>query len=76
MSEKSAVRADTSASRGNARELVSDIDVLLSPKTVARIDDIIEVAGFKFRISRVCMRHNLQGRLDHFQIGGTFWSAE
>jgi hypothetical protein len=72
--EKSAVRADTSASRGNARELEVDAKLLLTKTTVAAIDDVIEVAGTRLRIMSRFPRHDLQGRLDHFEVTCTYWS--
>lgn len=72
--EKSAVRADTSASRGNARELEAKAEILLQPTTIAHIDDLIEVSGVKLRIMSKFPRRNMQGVLDHYQISCTYWS--
>lgn len=76
VSAKSAVRADTSASRGNARELESDAEFLLANNTTAIVDDIIQVAGVTFLIISRFPRHNLQGKLDHYQVSCTYWSAQ
>jgi len=74
--EKSSVRADTSASRGNAREFQADAKFLLTKTTKAEIDDVIEFADEVFRIAQKFPRHDLQGRLDHYEIVCTFWSKE
>lgn len=73
--EKSAVRADTSASRGNARELEADAVFLMPKTTTAEIDDLIIVLGHEFRIASKFPRQDLQGRLDHYEIACTYWSA-
>lgn len=75
-SEKSAVRADTSATRGNAAEYQTDAEILFAKTTQANIDDIITVYGERLRVKAKWPRHNLQGSLDHYQIMCTFWSPE
>jgi hypothetical protein len=72
---RSAVRGELSASHGSARELESDAVLLLTKTTIAAIDDVIVVAGSTFRIASLFPRHNLQGKLDHYQISCTYWSA-
>lgn len=71
---KSSVRADTSASRGSARELEADAELLLTKTTIANVDDMVEVCGSKLRIASKLPRYNLQGQLDHFQITCSYWS--
>lgn len=68
------VRTDTSATRGNARELTADTVILLTAKTVANIDDIIEVSGATLRIVSKFPRHSVAGVLDHYEITATIWS--
>ena len=75
-SEKSAVRADTSASRGNAMEIQTDAELLLTTATAASIDDIITVYGERLRVKAKWPRYDLQGRLDHYQITCSFWSPQ
>lgn len=72
--EKSSVRADSSASRGNASEAQAVSIILLQPTTQAQHDDIIEVAGYKLRISSMFPQHDVNGRLDHYEIQATMWS--
>ena len=72
--QKTNVRADTSASRGNANELEADAKFLLTATTVAEIDDLIEYGGMVFRVMSLFPRHNLRGVLDHFEAGCAYWS--
>ncbi len=71
---KSAVRADTSASRGSARELHADSVILLTKNTAANIDDILEVAGQSLKVQAKFPRFDVQGNLDHFEIQASIWS--
>lgn len=71
---KSAVRADTSASRGSARELHADSKFLLTPKTAANIDDIIHVSGYSLKIISKFPRLDVQGKLDHYEVDAMIWN--
>jgi len=70
------VRADSSASRGNAIEQQVDSVILLPTTTQARIDDIIDLAGVKLRIKARHPRFDVGGRLDHYEIHATMWSQK
>lgn len=72
---KSSVRADSSASRGAAHELQADAVILMTVTTKARIEDMVEFAGAKFKISGRFPRHDANGRLDHIEIHATIWSG-
>lgn len=67
-SVKSSVRADTAASNGNARELQSDANILLTASTKAEIDDVIELQGLKLLIMSKLPRFSVEGVLDHYEI--------
>jgi hypothetical protein len=71
--EKSSVRADSSASRGNALELEADSVILLTTGTRAQIDDIIIIGGYKLRIMAKQPRFDVSGRLDHYEINAAMW---
>lgn len=75
-SEKSSVRADSSASRGSAMELETDAKFLLAKTSRAAIDDLLIHAGTQYRINSKHARYDLQGRLDHYEITCTYWSAQ
>lgn len=74
INQKSAVRTDSSASRGNAFETVPQSLILLERTTVANIDDLIEVAGITLRIMQKQPRFSVAGELDHYEIVGQAWS--
>lgn len=71
---KTSVRADSSASRGNARELEADVLVLVFPNTTAEIDAILDLAGDRFRVISKHGRYSLRGALDHYELGCTYFS--
>lgn len=73
-SEKSAVRADTSATRGNARELQTHSLILLHATTHGEIDDIIEIMGYSLRILTKQPRFGVNGTLDHYEVTASVWS--
>lgn len=73
VSDKTSVRADSSASRGNARELEAETVFLLSPKTIAKIDSLLEIHGDSFRIISMHARFAISGRLDHYECNCTYW---
>lgn len=73
-STRSTVRADSSATRGNARELQAQSIILLSPRTHAHINDIIEIGDVRLRIEGIFARHDVLGRLDHYEINAAVWS--
>lgn len=72
--EKSSVRADSSASRGNAMESEAVSVILLTRTTQAKANDIVEVAGYKLRVMGRQPRYDVNGRLDHIEISATMWS--
>lgn len=72
--DRSSVRADTSASRGNAREYQTVAKFLVPKNTVAGIDDILEWNGDAMRIAGKMPRYNLQGVLDHYELSCTDWN--
>lgn len=71
---QTSVRTDSSASRGNAMELVANAILLFPKSTIANIDDVIEIAGAKLKIVSKHPRYSVTGDLDHFEIGAVTWS--
>jgi uncharacterized Zn finger protein len=71
--EHTSVRADTSASRGNAEELLADAKVLLAAHSQAKIGDVIELEGALLRITGMEYRRDAMGRLDHLEAISTIW---
>lgn len=72
--EKTSVRADSSASRGNAMELLADLKILMTTKTLVNIDDILELDGYQFRVLGREPRRDVLGRLDHIEVSANIWS--
>lgn len=71
--ERSSVRADSSASRGSAREYIGEAKLLFPATADIDLDDQVEVNGFKLRITSFFPRHSLQGVLDHFEVQAGIW---
>lgn len=76
VSDKTSVRADSSASRGNSREVEISSVILLEATTQANIDDILEVAGARLQITGKSPRYDVAGRLDHYEITAQIWSKK
>lgn len=74
-SERTTVRADSSASRGNAEEMVADVVVLIEPAALNKVnvDDVIRVAGSDYQVTLIRLRFSVLGHLDHIQVGGDAW---
>lgn len=72
--KKSSVRADSSASKGNAIEVVADYWLILMPDTVAELDDLIEVHGIQVKINRLIPRYGLDGHHDHTEALCSMWN--
>jgi hypothetical protein len=68
------VRADSSASRGYGDEFVNENDILLTPKTSAKPQDRITVAGIALRIISLRPQFDVWGVLDHYVVEGRSWA--
>jgi hypothetical protein len=70
---KTPVRADSSATRGNAEEEVS-VSKILFPKTVALTEgDKFIISGVNLRIIGIRQQNNVLGQLDHFEVDLGMW---
>ncbi|WKZ86340.1 hypothetical protein N5B55_05140 [Ralstonia pickettii] len=74
--QQTSVRADSSASRGNAQEAAADAKLLFATTTKAAINDIVEVAGAVLKISGMHPRFNVRGDLDHYEVDAHIWSQD
>jgi len=72
--EKTSVRADSSASRGNADEVVSDARLLFMTSAVINFGDKLEVAGTTLKVAGIFPRHDVNGVLDHLQVDANIWA--
>lgn len=73
--EKTSVRTDSSASRGNAEEIKSDARLLFTASTVISKSDIVTILGFRVSVTSVFPRIAVDGRLDHWQIDAEIESS-
>ena len=67
-SAKSAVRADTSGSRGQAEQMQGDARLLVPIYVSVKEGDVFFKDGLWLEVSEVEPRRNVLGQLDHFQI--------
>lgn len=72
--KKSSVRADSSASRGNAQETIADFWLILMPDTEAEIDDLVEIHGVRVKIVDLIPRYGLDGSHDHTEAMCQMWN--
>lgn len=72
--KKSSVRADSSASRGNAHEKTADYWLILMPDTVAEPDDLVEINGIQVKIIQLVPRFSLYGKHDHTEALCDMWN--
>lgn len=66
--DKTSVRTDSSASRGNAEEIKSDARLLFPASTSVNKEDVVEVLTFKLSVTSVFPRVDVPGNLDHWQV--------
>ena len=72
--KKSSVRADSSASRGNALEKTADYWLILTASTKAELDDLIEIHGVRVKINQLIPRYSLAGKHDHTEAYCSMWN--
>lgn len=67
--EKTPVRADSSASRGSADQIVAArAKVLMVPGTSIDTDDEFEFQAVRYRVTTVHVRRSTLGRIDHLEV--------
>lgn len=79
-SDKTTVRADSSASRGRADERLADARLLLKPNEDVKLGDVIEVEirnapNLKIEVVRIFRRADIAGRIHHIDIEGVKWAS-
>jgi len=68
--QKTTVRADSSASRGSADEKVSDrAKILVGKATSIKISDKFYFDGISYEVVSVHYRRSVTGRVDHIECG-------
>lgn len=73
---KSSVRADSSASRGRAREVEADAIVLLPPTLDVEIGDLVEIVGMTLEVNGKHPRLDIMGRHDHNEVSLSAWVSK
>lgn len=68
VTERSSVRADSSASRGRAEESRADGIILVPPEIALSTEDRISMLGRSYEITMAFPRHGLDGSLGHTQV--------
>lgn len=76
MKESTSVRADSSASRGRAKETNSESIVLLPPSHDIEIGDRLEILGFQLEVNSITPRLDIMGRHDHNEVGLLKWVSK
>lgn len=71
--DKTSVRADSSASRGNAEEIKADARLLFEPHWCIKVGDLLKVLGVSLRVTAVRPRIDFAGRHDHDQVDAKIW---
>ena len=71
---KTSVRADSSASRGNAREVTHDARLLFSPKINLEIGDKVQINRVDLKVLGIFPRYTIAGALDHLQVDAELWA--
>lgn len=65
--QKTSVRTDSSATRGNAEEIVAAARILFPPLFQPAIGTIVELHGERVEIKSIHPRLTVFGQLDHYQ---------
>ena len=73
--KKTAIRTDSSASRGNADEIVSIAMILFPAYVNIAVGDKFFIANVDLRVMMVEPRYSISGRLDHHQCQFEAWAT-
>lgn len=65
---KTTVRADSSATKGNASEETYDIRMLIPKSINIGLMDKVVAGGYDMKVMKISPRRNVFGRLDHIEI--------
>ncbi|MDX5412910.1 MAG: hypothetical protein LPK02_07665 [Rhodobacterales bacterium] len=78
---KTTVRADSSATRGRAEEVLAAGRLLLKPSENVATGDLIEIEvkgaqNITLEIKRIFRRMDVGGRVHHIELDGEIWASE
>ncbi|MGZ8220331.1 MAG: hypothetical protein ACXWT0_01655 [Methylobacter sp.] len=71
---KTSVRTDTSASGGNAHEIIADARLLAALNPAVEVGDRVIVAGVALRVDTRFVRRDVHGNTHHFQLDLSLWA--
>lgn len=79
--EKTSVRADSSASRGRADEQVADVRVLLKPNEKIKTGDLVTITlkggdPITMQVNRIFRRPDVGGDIHHIDVEGDIWVSK
>jgi len=72
--QKTSVRTDSSASRGNAEEVVAAAKILFQPHIEIGLGDRFEIAGLTLRVTSIQPRIAVTGQHDHNEVEFEVWT--
>ena len=73
---KTSIRADSSASKGQATEITALARILFLPNENIGPRDKVAVSGYELEVESVYPRHDVNGQLDHLQVDLKRWASE
>lgn len=71
---RTSVRTDTSATGGNAHEIVADARLLVNLSADIGEGDKLTVAGVTLRVDQIFVRNDVNGRGHHHQVDCSIWA--
>ena len=73
--QESSIRADRSESKARAEEPAGKVRILVHSDDSIELTDKVELHGHTLRVINMFPRHDLDGRLHHFQVDLEPWPA-
>lgn len=74
--QRTSVRADSSASRGHNEEAIVDARLLFSAGTDIQSGYKVRVHGFDLKVLSVFPRYSVNGDFDHWQVDLKNWASQ
>lgn len=72
--QKTSVRTDSSATRGNADETLFNAKILFPSYVVVSAGDRFVINGQKLRVTAIEPRYSVYGSLDHYEVDFDRWA--
>jgi len=71
--QHTSVRADQQASRAYADEQVAAATLLMTPKSILKINDKVLIGGLELKTKSIRQQYDVSGKLDHLECGFEIW---